>query len=68
MNTRDISKLVIAKMLPTPNTKGVDLDDPYYDQLCHDAAIEYDVEESDIDMEIRILLGEVAQFGFGVLG
>lgn len=68
MNTTEIAKQVIAKMLPTPNTKGVDLDDPYYDKLCLDAAEEFGVDESDIDMEIRVLLGEVAKFGFSVLG
>lgn len=68
MNTTDIAKLVIAKMLPTPNTQGVDLDDPYYDRLCQEAAKEHGVDESDIDMEIRVILSEVSKFGFSVLG
>lgn len=56
------------KMLPTDRTKGVDLADPYYDQLVEDAAKLNGGSVDDIDTEVRILLGEIAQFGFSVLG
>lgn len=55
-------------MLPTPNKLGVDLDDQYYDIICADVAKEHDVDVEDVDTEVRILLVEVGQFGFSVLG
>lgn len=67
MNTRDIAKAVLTKMLPTPNRRGVDIDDPYYDQLVKEASQENGVDTEDLEMEIRSILGEVAQFGFAVL-
>lgn len=66
MRIKEVAKEVVLDMMPKPGIRGVDLDTNEYEALLLKQSETADVDQTDLDLEVRKLLGDL-HFGFSCL-